>query len=145
MATSYSCIYDRALFKFRDYDLASIDESSVEDVLHKYLDSAVSDFASVCKIDLLEQDQDTKEFSNDLTDECQEILALGIAYYWLSSKILNDEMLRNKMSTKDYQYFSPANLLRESQTLRDNLRKEYMTRINLYTYRHANISTVGEE
>ena len=47
------------------------------------------------------------------------------------------------MSTKDYTYFSPANLLRESQTLRDSLRKEYRDRIVQYTYHHGDIASIN--
>lgn len=142
MATSYSEIYDRALYRFRSYDLAKLANSDLDYVLRRFLDSAVSDFAPVCLVDLNDRDEAAAEFTATLDNEVQEILALGMSYYWLSAQIMDQELLRNALSTKDYTYFSPANLLRESQDLRDSVRKEYRNRIVQYTYHHGDIAGV---
>ena len=104
---------------------------------------AISDFAPVCQDDLYDVDETLAQFNVDLDLEVQEILATGIAFYWTSARILDQELLRNSMSTKDYTYFSPANLMRESQTLRETLRKEYRDRIVQYTYHHGDIASIN--
>ena len=144
MATSYDKIYQRAIFRFRDYDFMKMNDDDVGDVLGHFMRSAIADFAPVCHEDLWTRDEEKAEFASDLTELVQEILAAGIAYYWLSSKIMDQEVLRNSLSTKDYTYFSPANLLRESQEFRNQVRKEYRDRITQYSYRHNDIASLTE-
>lgn len=143
MATSYDEIYDRALYRFRAYDLTKLTNSDMDRVLRHFLDSAVSDFAPICLVDLNDRDEAAAEFTETLDNEVQEILASGMAYHWLSAQILDQELLRNALSTKDYTYFSPANLLRESQALRDAVRKEYRDRITHYSYQHGDIGSLS--
>ena len=125
MSTPYTDIFKRAVFRFKDYDYLRMSEDEIHEVLVAFLHSAISDF------------------NVDLDLEVQEILATGIAFYWTSARILDQELLRNSMSTKDYTYFSPANLMRESQTLRETLRKEYRDRIVQYTYHHGDIASIN--
>ena len=166
MSTPYIDILDRALFRFSDLKLARMNEVDQYYILQKYLESAVSDFQNKCAIDLTQriENQHTDVLNNSLADdmsigstqavleggfiedldgEIQEILALGVSYYWLSAQVLNSELLKNKLSTKDYQYFSPANLMRELQELRDAFRKEYRDRIVRYTYDHGDVAMEG--
>ena len=138
MATPFQNIYSRAMFRLRDTKLARLNDADKEYVLHQYMLSAIGDFQPKCLEDLSARGNES--FDATLSDEEQEILALGISYYWLSSQVLNNELLKNKLSTKDYQYFSPANLLRESTELRDKVRKEYKSRITQYTYDHGNLA-----
>lgn len=145
MGTPYTAVYEKALFRFRDYSFPALNEVDVSDVLKFYLNSAISDFATICKEDLSVDSAESTAFKSDLSEEVQEILALGISFYWLSAQVLNEDLLRNSLSTKDYTYFSPANLLREAQALRDSVRKEYRDKMNLYTYRHGDISSLSVE
>lgn len=162
MSTPYKDILDRAIFRFSDSKLARLNEVDQYFILQKYLESAVSDFQNKCAVDLTQRIENQQVdavqdsvsdyanisastsfysggFVEDLDNEVQEILALGVSYYWLSAQIMNRELLRNKLSTKDYTYFSPANLMREVQTLRDSVRKEYRHRVVNYTYDHGNL------
>lgn len=154
MSTPYKNILDRAIFRFSDLKLARMNEIEQYYVLRKHLESAVSDFQNKCAVDLTQRIENQQfdavsdgisddGFVEDLDNEVQEILALGVSYYWLSAQVLNSELLKNKLSTKDYQYFSPANLMREIQTLRDSVRKEYRNRIVRYTYDHGNVAMEG--
>lgn len=138
MATPFHDVYSRALFRLRDTNLARLNDADKEYMLHQYMLSAIGDFQPKCLKDLSARTE--SGFSDVLSDEEQEILALGISYYWLSAQVLNNELLKNKLSTKDYTYFSPANLLRESVGLRDQIRKEYKNRITQYTYDHGNLA-----
>lgn len=144
MATPYSDVYERALFKVKDIKLAELCESQRRYVLKNFLYSAISDFSNKCKKNLERRDDNTEEFSEDLTNEEKEILALGVAYYWLSAQVMNRELLKNKLSTKDYSYFSPANLMREVNEFRADVRKEYKHRITNYTYDHGDLAMDGE-
>lgn len=142
MATPFVDIYSRAIFRFADHEFLKKDIETREGVLEKYLISAVTEFRRICKTDIGEYDLELKEFNEDLEDEVIEILALGIAFYWLSYKSLNSELLKNVLNSKDYYYYSPANLLKEIQTLRKTLRDEFNSRLRHFSYNNSTLSTL---
>lgn len=139
MPTSFSSIYDRAVFKFTDYTFLTTAAEIKKDVLWRYLQSAIVDFTPIYQENGLAYDVEKQEFDADLPDEVQEILALGIAYYWLSGQVLTRSLLKNILHNKDYTSYSPANLLKEVQSLKDGLGNEYRGKINTYSVRHGNI------
>lgn len=143
MPTPYGAIYERALFRLSDTKLAQLQPEEQEYILNKHLMAAVADFEPKCAENLADRDDKTKSFTGELSNEVQEILALGMSYYWLSAQVLNSELLKNKLSTKDYTYFSPANLLRESGELRNSVQKEYRRRITDYTFDHGDLAMEG--
>ena len=139
MPTSFSSIYDRAVFKFTDYTFLTTAADIKKDVLWRYLQSTIVDFTPIYQENGLVYDVEKQEFNADLPDEVQEILALGIAYYWLSGQALTRSLLKNILHNKDYTSYSPANLLKEIQSLKDGLGNEYRGKINTYSVRHGNI------
>ena len=143
MATPFCEIYDRAIFKFSDYEILKLDIQSREDVLKRYLMSAAVEFNPVCLFDLTKYDENNCAFDDDLTDECLEILALGVCDRWLSSRLLNSELLKNSLSTKDYSYYSPANLLEKINELSTRIRKEYKNAIICYSYNNNLITSLN--
>ena len=100
MSTPYTAIFNRAIFRLSDAKLARMNCQDQQFILGQYLESAVSDFCTKCKVDLSErvEDMSTEEdsvdgltsynttnqidqpgFVADLSAEEQEILALGIS------------------------------------------------------------------
>lgn len=144
MATSYASVIDRAQFRVSDYDALRQTFQMHYSIMVKHLMSAVADFAPYCQTDLNDRDDALAQFNQDLDDECVEILACGVAAYWLSSLVMNTDLLQNRLSTKEYSYFSPANLLNTASALRKETKKEFRSDIIRYTYRHGNIENPGE-
>lgn len=142
MATPFADIYSRAIFRFADYKFLEQDIDTREAILEQYLFSAKTEFQKVCKVDLSHYDRELQQFDVDLGDEEIEILSLGIAYYWLSARTLNSENLKNRLNSKDYYYYSPANLLKEIQTLRKTVRDEFYSRMRQYSYLDNSIGTL---
>ena len=142
MATPFTDIYARAIFRFADYEFLKQDIETREGVLEKYLISAKTEFKRVCKTDLGDYDLELKQFNQTLDDEVIEIPSLGIAFYWLSYKALNSELLKNVLNSKDYYYYSPANLLKEVQTLRKTLRNEFNSKMRQHSYNDSTIGTL---
>jgi len=139
MPTRFKEVYDRAVFRFTDYSFASVIPDFKEAVLQRYLLSVIVDFRHSAAADLTDYSLALGQFNNDLGDEIIEILALGVAYYWLSAKTLNSELLRNILHNKDYNTYSPANLLKEIQTLRNAVKQEYQGKIRAYSFRNGSV------
>ena len=142
MATPYNEIHARAIAKFSDYDILNFDVSAREMIMRDYLISAQVEFQRMCKVDLSDKDDILAQYNETLDDEIIEILATGVAYYWLYPKVLNTENLYNVLNTKDFTTYSPANLLKELQNLRDVLWKDFNRKMVLYTYRTADIASL---
>ena len=142
MATPFRDIYARAIFRFADYEFLKQDIEVREGVLEKYLMSAMTEFKRVCHTDISDYDLELRQFNETLDDEVIEVLALGVAFYWLSYKAMNSELLKNVLNSKDYYYCSPANLLKEVQTLRKTLRAEFNSRMRQHSYLNNSISTL---
>ena len=134
MATPYNKIYDRAMFRFRDYEFLHLTEYDRELILENHLKSAKADFVDICRYDLTKINDDLKEYEEDLDNETIDVLAAGVAYYWMSSKVLSEELFQNNLSLKEYTIHSPANLLRELTVLRKDLRKEFNRKMIRYSY-----------
>lgn len=134
MATPYNKIYDRAMFRFRDYEFLHLTEYDRELILENHLKSAEADFVDICRYDLTKINDDLKEYEEDLDNETIDVLAAGVAYYWMSSKVLSEELFQNNLSLKEYTIHSPANLLRELTVLRKDLRKEFNRKMIRYSY-----------
>ena len=64
------------------------------------------------------------QFNEDLDDEEMWILAHGMVVTWNSAKVYAEKKLKNALSTKDYKFFSPVNLLEKMIELRDYSFKE---------------------
>lgn len=101
MATPFRDIYSHAIFRFADYDFLQQDIATREGVLEEYLFSASVEFKHICNVDLGDYDLQLKQFNQDLDDDVIEILALGIAFYWLSYKSLDSKAIKNVLNSKD--------------------------------------------
>ncbi len=146
MATSFSKIYDRAVFKITDFKylqgMSAEALALTQSVLRRYLMSSITDFQHACRFNLTDYNEADEYFNDDLDDEAIEILALGIAFHWLDAQTLNSELLRNIIHPKDYESYSPGNLLKEVRTLRSLYKQEYDGKINTYSFRYGNVDTL---
>jgi len=74
------------------------------------------------------------QFNDDLNDEECWILAHGMIISWNSQYLNNMENLKNRLTTKDFNMFSPANLLKELGELRKNSLIEMRNLIVSYSF-----------
>lgn len=73
-------------------------------------------------------------FTDDLSKIEIQILVKGMILSWLSHYVNDENILKNKLTTKDYNAFSGANLLRELSGLQKQTQKDLKALINQYTY-----------
>ena len=86
MATPYSKIYERALAKITDYDLAFLPDDDFRFMIRGWLNSSISKFRK-CASDLSDRDDELEVFNVDLVDEEIEILAMLIVCEWLEPQV----------------------------------------------------------
>jgi len=134
MPTLFSEIYTKSNILFDDAPLlSSLDDDEYDELLELFLSKSKIYFKS-CKKDLTDIDDTLKQFNEDLDDEEQWVLALGIRLVWLERKLYKEENLRNRITTKDYNSFSGGNLIDKLTTLRDKTLKDLKNLVTDYTF-----------
>lgn len=135
MATPYSTIYERALAKITDYDLAIMPEENFQLMLRGWLQSAISKFRK-CASDLSNRDDELVTFNIDLEDEEIEILAMLMVGEWLEPQVNSVTLTHQFFGGKEEKFFAQANQLESIKALRDETRTEARKLMRDYTYAH---------
>lgn len=133
MATPYKEIYDRVYHKISDYSFLKLTESEVEDILKKYLLSAIIKF-KCSKKDLSDRDETLNQFNQDLTDEEKEILATLLCVEYLTSHLITSDLLKPRLGTKDWNLYSQANHIKEIREIRNQMKSEANQMMINYSY-----------
>lgn len=141
MQTSFSDVFNVAIWKFRDRDLLAYSEEERDHILGVHLLSASSHALAVTGDQTFDIDYTNKMFKTQLTNEQLDILATGIAFEWYNRKVLNSETIRNRLSNKDYSNHSPGTLLDSMVKLRDQLSYDWETSLIEYSNRFGDVST----
>lgn len=137
MATPYSKVINTFLAKVTDLDLPSFDDTTRTAIVLGYMTAACTRFARSCLANLYDRDDEEQLFRCDLDDEMIEIIAVNMLAEWLKPKVLFSENLENCLNTKDFQQYSPANLLNQLRETLAFVNKEARTLINNYSFAHA--------
>ena len=133
MATPYSKIYERALAKITDYDLAFLPDDDFRFMIRGWLNSSISKFRK-CASDLSDRDDELEVFNVDLVDEEIEILALLIVCEWLEPQVNSVNLTLQMFGGKEEKWFSQSSHLAELKALRDETRTEARKLMRDYTY-----------
>lgn len=142
MATPVSKVIDQFLFRIRCYEFMNYLPEELDQMIDSYLKTSVGHFLRWCKTDLtIQHDEENNEFSfvGNLSEEEVDILATGMMVEWIKPYLYKSENFKNSMNTKDYSYFSPANLLKEIRDTYTNLKTEFDNKIVLYTYHNNDL------
>jgi len=131
--TSYETIYNAALSKITDPQLAMLPEEDLENMLYGWMKSAIAKHRK-CTSDLSDRDEELKQFNSDLTDLEVEILGILMAREWVSGQLLSVTNTLQVFSGKETKYFSQAQHLAELKDLDEKLRLEAQQLSRDYTY-----------
>ena len=137
MATDFSVVYGSFLSKVTDTDLSDMTEEDANSVMSDLLKQATVKFSESCKKDL--SDVTATGFVSDLDDYEIDILSELMVEAWYKPHINYTDLLRNKLSTKDFTTFSPANLQKENRESYELAHKRARSMINEYSFRMNNI------
>lgn len=132
MAVLYSVIYDLFLDEISDSTFLQFEVADRDMILNKLLIKSISRFKA-CKTDLSDRDEVLKKFNSDPSDEEQLILSTIMRYHWLNQKVFNIELIKQKMTTKDFKLTSQAEHLSRLTVLKQELEKEISQMIVQYT------------
>ena len=136
MGTPFTVLYDSVLSKIRDYDFFNMKQDEIYEVLSDYLRPATAAFRS-CKQDISKRTEEG--FECTLTDTEVEILANYMTIAYLDSNYIRVPLaLKQTLSSKDFNAFSPANHLEKMVEMREKYRKDNETLLVRYPYIRKN-------
>jgi hypothetical protein len=133
MGTPFADVINIFLIKATDYGLSTLTDDEKNDYLETVLISAVFKFEPVCRTDISLRGE--TEFTETLTDTEIDILSELMIVEWIKPKLYTTELYRNMLSTKDFNTFSPANLLKEMRETYNTASKTANELMILYSYR----------
>jgi len=120
------------MHEINDFDLTSLTEEQMLVENKLTLSKAVTLFKK-CKQNLV-RDDITETFTNTLTEEEMWILADYMRKVWLDEKINNGELLKLRLTDKDFKTFSPADQLGTMNKIKLSYDKELKLKVNDYLY-----------
>jgi hypothetical protein len=126
--TSYEKVYGRFLNHMTDFNLADLDDHTLNEMLKDWLHSAIVKTRTSRD---LTRDDDNEVFKNDLSDLDIELLAMGMRLAWLDQTLNSTELTMMYIGGKESKFFSQANQLSELRALRADTLREMQ---QLYTY-----------
>lgn len=142
MATPYSTIYNSFLDQMSDLDFLSFTSNTRETLMLGYMNRACTQFEGICRLDLTDRNDTTKQFNATLTNEDIDIIVCGMLVEWMKPKYLYNVNMKNVLNTKDYNQYSPANLLKELRETYNNLLRTFESKINRYSFMNGNIENL---
>lgn len=137
--TEYTEIFNSFKDKITDYDLPLYTDDIQNEILCSVLRKACAKFSRICKSDLSTRDDEIMSFGCNLTIEEIDIITEWMVYEWLTPYLNNIENLRNQLNTKDFSFFSPANLLSAIQNVHTTSRKRAKSMMNEYSYVNSDL------
>lgn len=132
MGTPFTELYGSVLSKIRNYDFIHLEEDEINEILSDYIRPAVANFRG-CRQDLSQRNK--TRFQCKLTDIEIEILSNYMVIAYLDSNYIRVPLaLKQTLSSKDFNAFSPANQLSKLMEMRETYRKDNETLLSRYRW-----------
>ncbi len=132
--TSFDEVYNSFLSQITTYnEYQNLTQEELEIELKQLLKMSLAECMSFKDISA---DYDLNEFNRDLIDLEINIISYNMVVHYLSPKINNIELLKQSLSSKDYQFYSQANHLKELMDLRKDSFQQFNYWMNRYDYQN---------
>lgn len=147
MKLSYDVFTAAFLAKISEYELLGMDIPDMQEVIDGYLKAAVTMFRKNCKYDLFttassEAREFDVEIAEDDLDEIVDIVSEGMVMQWMKPFLYRQENLENLLNTRDFEMYSPANLLLRVGEAYKQVKKDYTQMIREYSYNHGDLTVL---
>lgn len=129
MATPYEKIYGRFLNRTTDFNLAEMDDYTLNEMLRGWLYTSIVNTRT--SSNLSARDDSNEVFENDLSDLDVELLAMGMTMAWLDQALNSTELTLMMLGGKEEKFYSQANHIEQLRALREDTRLE-MKRLHSY-------------
>ena len=145
MGVSYDLFGGAFLAKITEYEFLQLPAEDRTKIVDGYMKKAIAAFKKNCKYDLTTTaDDETREFGVDIAyediDELAETISEGMVVQWLKPYVYQQENLQNALNTRDFNTYSPAELLMRIGNAYEKAQRDYVQMIREYSYNHGDLS-----
>ena len=145
MGVPYDVFTEMFLAKISEYDFDLMSDEIKTGVVDGYMKRALSQFYHVCKHDFFgTADDESREFALDIQArelvEIADIISEGMVVQWLSPFLNHQDLLEDKMNTRDFTVYSPANLLLRVREAHGSASRRFTNMIKGYSYHHGDLT-----
>lgn len=145
MSIPYDMFVGSFLAKVTEYELSALAELERDETVYGYMRRAISGFKKNCKYDLTTTRDDENltfnvEIKPDDLDDIIDIVSEGMIVQWLKPYVYKQELLENTINTRDFQTYSPAELLMRVGNAYAKAQKDYTQMIREYSYNTGDLS-----
>lgn len=145
MSIPYDMFVGSFLAKVTEYELSALAELERDETVYGYMRRAISGFKKNCKYDLTTTRDDENltfnvEVKSDDLDDIVDIVSEGMIVQWLKPYVYKQELLENTINTRDFQTYSPAELLMRVGNAYAKAQKDYTQMIREYSYNTGDLS-----
>lgn len=145
MTVSYDSFTEAFLNKITEYDFCKLAEEDRQAIVDGYMKRACAQFSEFCKYDIGNGDDDerTYEFADATEDEIEEIIDIvteGMLVQWFKQYQYKQENLMILLNTADFTQYSPAELTYRITNAYKMLKRDFVTRMREYSYRHGDLT-----
>lgn len=145
MSVPYDIFVGSFLEKVTEYELTALAEIERDETVHGYMRRAISRFKKVCKYDFSStRNDDDLQFDVDVKpedlDDIVDIVSEGMIVQWLKPYVYKQELLENTINTRDFQTYSPAELLMRVGNAYAKAQKDYTQMIREYSFDNGDLS-----
>lgn len=134
--TAYTVIIDNFAKMINEFHFTALTEEERDTWIIALMNTACSKFSDICRQDLSKRNVENNAFEADLTDDEIDIICNYMMCEWMKPYLYSSELLRERLSTKDYSEYSPANLIDKMNVLyKDTVKKARLLAVN-YSYAH---------
>lgn len=122
--TTYEEVYKAFLSSVDSYDLAAMDDISLEETMYRYLVSGRIVFANYAAKDLTDDDPENKRFNVKLSSYEIVVLAKAMTLEWVRVHKNSEENMRKSIGDRDYNAVQGYQYLEKLQALDSQLTRE---------------------
>lgn len=140
MATPYTNIYEKVTKLLQSYKLASLPQATFESYIDAWIDEASAVNFIDCETDLLDRDENLAQFNQTLTSREEWIVCYSICLSWINLLVTDESILQNTIGDRDYQTYSPANLLKSLISVQEKIKLRMDNALEQYSYRDMSFS-----
>lgn len=134
--TPYSEVFKSFLGKIQDDLYVFADQDVIEEDLVMLLNEAVVSF-SYPKVNIRDKNDTALTFNVDLAVDEIEILALAMVVAWTERELHNVDMLRQSITSKDFNTYSQASHIGALVRTADRAEKKLRKRLIKYSIRNV--------
>lgn len=147
MSVEYDALTQGFLDKVTEYHFLELSDDVTQGVIDGYMKRACAQFSKICAHNITEFDDINRQILVDIPmDEYYtiiDIISEGMVVQWLKPYAYNAENLENVLTTRDFNMYSPNELLRRVMAIHQTAKTNFTNMMRDYSYQFGDLTDLS--